>query len=88
MGSDDEGNPVSTSRIVFSGRGTYGSPSSRDAERAGRAGQVIDAVVAISLPTSTTVQPGDVADLRGETWTVLWVSDVRLHYRVALTRAA
>lgn len=86
-GAHSDGTPVGNVAVVWVGRGAYGSPGANDLELASIAGQILDATLAVELPSRTTIQPGDRIELRGQDWIALWVTDVRLHYRVGLRRA-
>lgn len=81
---DDEGSPSGSYSELWEGRGTWGSPRSRDLERAAQRGEQIDAVFAVQdgpLP-----ELGDRLTTRGEDWEVVGVQDVRTHARWFLRR--
>lgn len=82
---DVEGDYVGALSTVYDGRGTYGSPRASDLVLADQRGQRIDAVLAVT--SDADAEPGDVATLKGETWAVVAVMDVRTHQRVLLRRA-
>lgn len=82
---DSEGTPTGTWSQVWAGRGTWGSPTTRDIERAAQQGQVLDAVLA--LPSNATANLGDRANVRGSAWRIVGVMDVRIHKRLMLQRS-
>lgn len=79
--ADSEGNTLSSFDVTATTRGTWGSPSSREADAFD---ELIDGVLAIS--SLVTVNPGDRVETRGDNWDVVHVRPLRTHQRVFMRR--
>lgn len=79
--ADSEGNTLSGFDVIATVRGTWGSPSSREADAFS---EHIDGVLAIS--SLVPVSAGDRVETRGNNWDVVHVRPLRTHQRVFMRR--
>jgi hypothetical protein len=78
---DSEGNVAAGLDEVLVTRGTWGTASYRDLQLGAQRGQDVEAVVA--MPRAD-VRDGDYLTVRGTTYVVVTVQDVRTHIRLHL----
>lgn len=84
-GGDAEGNAVDAPlATVWTGRGTWGSPSASDIALADARGEQVNAVLAVGY--GAPAQINDFVDVRGNRYAVTSIMDVRLHNRLFLRR--
>jgi hypothetical protein len=78
---DAEGNALTGLTTIGAGSGVWGSANAREIQNYANRGERLDAFLSTSYGA---FRPGDIAIVRGHTWTVVSVKDVRIHNRVAL----